>query len=147
MVWWGNNWSQPLSHHALQLDITQSPFVWPSATYSMANIQREHGVTAPGLGSFQKLDGGARGLRGLRLELAWGGLARLQRAGMRICLQMNLAWMLFLWSLGSVFLVISFLAITDLSDTWSVTFECLIGQMRERLSVKQENRGHHTALI
>lgn len=39
----------------------------------MANIQREHGVTAPGLGSFQKLDGGARGLRGLRLELAWGG--------------------------------------------------------------------------
>lgn len=38
----------------------------------MAKFQREHGVTAPGLGSFQKLDGGARGLRGLRLELAWG---------------------------------------------------------------------------
>lgn len=38
----------------------------------MAKIQREDGVTAPGLGSFQKLDGGARGLRGLRLELAWG---------------------------------------------------------------------------
>lgn len=43
--------SVPFSHQTLKLDLTQRLFVWPSATRSMANIQREQGVTVDGLGS------------------------------------------------------------------------------------------------